>query len=82
MEQLASPRQRPTPQAYTNPEPATPEVQLHVYDVSKDEKIGSINRWLAPRSSPLKFGGVFHAGVEVRAGRRGLSLCAEVTPSC
>merc|ERR1719460_2055247 len=40
-------------------------VQLHVYDVSKDEKIGSINRWLAPRSSPLKFGGVFHAGVEV-----------------
>ena len=40
-------------------------VQLHIYDVSQDEKIANFNRWLAPQGSPLKFGGVFHAGVEV-----------------
>ena len=41
------------------------QVQLHIYDVSQDEKIANLNRWLAPQGSPLKFGGVFHAGVEV-----------------
>jgi hypothetical protein len=40
-------------------------VFLHIYDVSQDEKIANLNRWLAPQGSPLKFGGVFHAGVEV-----------------
>jgi len=40
-------------------------VSLHIYDVSQNEKIQKLNRILAHESSPLKLGGVFHAGVEV-----------------
>lgn len=40
-------------------------VRLHIYDVSQEESIQKINRVLAHQYSPLKFGGVFHAGVEV-----------------
>lgn len=40
-------------------------VRIHIYDVSQKEKIQKINRVLASRRSPIKFGGVFHAGVEV-----------------
>eukprot|EP00930_Biecheleria_cincta_P085412 TRINITY_DN74801_c0_g1_i1.p1 TRINITY_DN74801_c0_g1~~TRINITY_DN74801_c0_g1_i1.p1 ORF type:complete len:446 (-),score=102.46 TRINITY_DN74801_c0_g1_i1:14-1315(-) len=40
-------------------------VRVHVYDVSQEESIQKINRILAHKSSPLKLGGVFHAGVEV-----------------
>lgn len=40
-------------------------VFVHIYDVSQEENIQKINRWLASRYSPLKFGGVFHAGIEV-----------------
>jgi len=40
-------------------------VYVHIYDVSQEESIQKINKWLASRYSPLKFGGVFHAGVEV-----------------
>merc|ERR1712232_1331590 len=40
-------------------------VQLHIYDVSQEESIQKINRILAHKSSPVKLGGVFHAGVEV-----------------
>lgn len=40
-------------------------VRVHVYDVSQEESIQKINRILAHKSSPLKIGGVFHAGVEV-----------------
>lgn len=40
-------------------------VYVHVYDVSEEESIQKLNKWLASRHSPLKFGGVFHAGVEV-----------------
>mmetsp|Transcript_25542 Transcript_25542/g.59470 ORF Transcript_25542/g.59470 Transcript_25542/m.59470 type:complete len:441 (-) Transcript_25542:220-1542(-) len=45
-------------------EPRLP-VRLHIYDVSQEESIQRINKWLAHTSSPVKIGGVFHAGVEV-----------------
>ncbi|CAE8680176.1 unnamed protein product [Polarella glacialis] len=40
-------------------------VRLHIYDVSLEPNVQLFNRILAHESSPLKFGGVFHAGVEV-----------------
>lgn len=40
-------------------------VRLHIYDVSQSENIQRINRVLAHKSSPLKIGGAFHAGIEV-----------------
>jgi len=40
-------------------------VFLHVYDVSQEESIQKLNKVLAHKHSPLKLGGVFHAGVEV-----------------
>jgi len=40
-------------------------VYVHIYDVSQEEGIQKLNRILAHKKSPLKFGGVFHAGVEV-----------------
>mmetsp|Transcript_54648 Transcript_54648/g.137977 ORF Transcript_54648/g.137977 Transcript_54648/m.137977 type:complete len:464 (-) Transcript_54648:109-1500(-) len=40
-------------------------VRLHIYDVSQEEGIQKLNRILAHKNAPLKFGGVFHAGVEV-----------------
>jgi len=40
-------------------------VNLNIYDVSQEVNIQKLNSVLANRLSPLKFGGVFHAGVEV-----------------
>lgn len=40
-------------------------VMLNVYDVSQEETIQNLNSLLAHELSPVKFGGVFHAGVEV-----------------
>jgi len=40
-------------------------VFLHVYDVSHEALIQRLNSVLAHRRAPIKFGGVFHAGVEV-----------------
>jgi len=40
-------------------------VFVHVYDVSHEALIQRLNSVLANRRSPVKFGGVFHAGVEV-----------------
>ena len=40
-------------------------VYVHVYDVSEEEGVQKINKWLASKNSPIKFGGIFHAGVEV-----------------
>merc|ERR1712096_528671 len=40
-------------------------VRIHIYDVSTEESIQKLNRILAHKRSPLKLGGVFHAGVEV-----------------
>merc|ERR1739848_640113 len=41
------------------------EVILHIYDVSQEDSIRRVNKVLAHKMSPVKFGGVFHAGVEV-----------------
>lgn len=46
-------------------------VRVHIYDVSLEKRIQKINRVFAHKKSPLKFGGVFHAGVEVN----GLEWC-------
>lgn len=46
-------------------------VRVHIYDVSLEKRIRKINRVFANKRSPLKFGGVFHAGVEVN----GLEWC-------
>mmetsp|Transcript_66175 Transcript_66175/g.190950 ORF Transcript_66175/g.190950 Transcript_66175/m.190950 type:complete len:456 (-) Transcript_66175:151-1518(-) len=40
-------------------------VFLHIYDVSHEDQIHKLNKVLAHKRSPLKFGGVFHAGIEV-----------------
>lgn len=40
-------------------------VLLHIYDVSQEDQVQKLNRVLAHKRSPIKFGGVFHAGVEV-----------------
>mmetsp|Transcript_118981 Transcript_118981/g.331948 ORF Transcript_118981/g.331948 Transcript_118981/m.331948 type:complete len:236 (+) Transcript_118981:2-709(+) len=47
------------------------EVFLNVYDVSQEELVQKVNKVLAHKYSPVKFGGVFHAGVEVN----GLEWC-------
>jgi len=65
------------------PEPATPKaerglpVTIHVYDVSQEDTIKRLNKMLAHEYSPLKLGGVFHAGVEVN----GLEWSFGFTPS-
>jgi hypothetical protein len=41
------------------------QVLLHIYDVTQEDSVQKINRWLAHPSNPLKFGGIFHAGVEI-----------------
>jgi hypothetical protein len=41
------------------------QVLLHIYDVSQDDGVHKINKWLAHKRNPLKFGGIFHAGVEI-----------------
>lgn len=41
------------------------DVHLHIYDVSREASIQRLNAFLANRMSPLKLGGVFHAGIEV-----------------
>eukprot|EP00930_Biecheleria_cincta_P054868 TRINITY_DN41259_c0_g1_i1.p1 TRINITY_DN41259_c0_g1~~TRINITY_DN41259_c0_g1_i1.p1 ORF type:complete len:392 (+),score=54.80 TRINITY_DN41259_c0_g1_i1:157-1332(+) len=40
-------------------------VFLHIYDASLGDNVHKLNRVLANKSSPLKLGGVFHAGIEV-----------------
>jgi len=40
-------------------------VLLHIYDVSHEDNVHKLNKVLAHKRSPFKFGGVFHAGVEV-----------------
>lgn len=53
------------------------QVFLHIYDVSQEEGVHKLNKWLASRYSPVKFGGVFHAGVEVNGleWSYGMSSC-------
>eukprot|EP00931_Biecheleriopsis_adriatica_P059110 TRINITY_DN35315_c0_g1_i1.p1 TRINITY_DN35315_c0_g1~~TRINITY_DN35315_c0_g1_i1.p1 ORF type:complete len:430 (+),score=101.67 TRINITY_DN35315_c0_g1_i1:47-1291(+) len=57
--------QRQKAEAVAKKEEKGLRVKLHVYDVSQEQSIQKINRVLAHKHSPLKLGGVFHAGVEV-----------------
>ena len=41
------------------------QVFIHVYDVSQENSIKRLNRFTAHKKSPVKFGGIFHAGVEI-----------------
>jgi len=41
------------------------EVLVNIYDVSQDPTVQKLNELLAHRYSPFKFGGIFHAGVEM-----------------
>jgi len=49
--------------------PSSPEngmpVLVHIYDVSHEDNVHKLNKVLAHKRSPFKFGGIFHAGVEV-----------------
>lgn len=40
-------------------------VYVHIYDVSQEDSVKKFNKYMASRYSPIKFGGIFHAGVEV-----------------
>lgn len=40
-------------------------VMLHVYHVSKNDAVRRLNRLTGGSRNPLKFGGIFHAGIEV-----------------
>jgi hypothetical protein len=63
----AEPEPPPGPISIQLPSERSPgfAVYLHIYDVSREEGIRRLNTVLAHRRSPLKFGGVFHTGVEV-----------------
>lgn len=41
------------------------KVLLHIYDVSQNASIQWLNSLMAPGRLPFKFGGIFHAGIEV-----------------
>jgi len=47
-----------------NGKPGMP-VLLHIYDCSLEDNVHKLNKVLAHKRSPLKLGGVFHAGIEV-----------------
>jgi len=40
-------------------------VYVHIYDVSQEDSVKKFNKYMASRYSPIKFGGIFHAGIEV-----------------
>jgi hypothetical protein len=42
------------------------EVKLNIYDITHDSSIQNINKFFAPSQSPLKLGGLFHVGVEIK----------------
>jgi len=64
--QDASERVLETPDLQDQVDEAKPNtVRVHIYDVSDDETIAKINRFFAPAKGVVKFGGVFHAGIEV-----------------
>mmetsp|Transcript_63074 Transcript_63074/g.117336 ORF Transcript_63074/g.117336 Transcript_63074/m.117336 type:complete len:333 (-) Transcript_63074:103-1101(-) len=54
-------------------------VKLNIYDVSQQANIQKLNSFLANRLSPLKFGGVFHAGVEVDGAEWSFGFCVDGT---
>jgi hypothetical protein len=50
-------------------------VYLHVYDITHEGRIEILNSILAPRLSPFKLGGLFHAGVEVNGKEWSFGYC-------
>jgi len=54
--------ERPQPQPSSS---SRQDLFLNVYDVSQEERVQKLNKVLAHKNSPLKFGGVFHVGVEI-----------------
>lgn len=48
-----------------NPGLPSTEVLVNIYDVSQDPTVQRLNELLAHRYIPFKFGGIFHAGVEM-----------------
>lgn len=59
------------------PEASALAVEVHIYDASHQDGVRKLNNWLAHKRNPLKFGGVFHAGVEV--GVALFCFCSEVS---
>jgi len=57
-------------------------VFLHIYDVSQDSGIQHLNEVLASSILPMKFGGVFHAGVEVNGKEWSFGYCKEGSGVC
>jgi hypothetical protein len=87
-------REHPASPAHIVPEspqsPATPSsgpwaaglpVFIHVYDVSTEDSIHKLNKVLAHRYSPIKFGGAFHVGVEVNGLEWSFGYCDQETTS-
>merc|ERR1712217_533957 len=56
-------------------------VYLHIYDVSQENSVRRLNKVLAHRRAPIKFGGVFHAGVEVNGLEFSFGLSESTTMS-
>jgi len=50
-------------------------VLLHIYDVSRHASVQWINTVLANKYSPVKFGGLFHVGVEVKGREWSFGHC-------
>lgn len=73
----ASGRPKPLPREL----PRGLQVKVHIYDVSQEESIQKLNRVLAHKYSPLKLGGVFHAGVEVNGLEWSFGFCNSETRS-
>lgn len=57
--------QEAAPSAEKAPKEEGMPVLVHIYDVSREDNVHKLNKWLAHKRNPFKFGGVFHAGVEV-----------------
>jgi len=57
-------------------------VFLNIYDVSQDSYVQRINTFLAHKLSPMKFGGMFHVGVEVDGLEWSFGHCVEGTGVC
>lgn len=74
-------QQRERRESSKNPEVITggSPVFVHVYDVSEEEGIQKVNNWLASKNSYLKFGGLFHAGVEVNGLEWSYGMTCEKT---
>ena len=69
----------PSRPAARPPSQSSALVSLHVYHVSQNNVVRRLNRITGGSRNPLKFGGVFHAGIEV--GGREWSFGATLDPA-